>query len=229
MRLDGDHYNHHHRSSDSLCRGGSLEENNSNIQQHRHQSNSNSDNSTTHETSIETSYQSKSNSSQNDHLNKSNQTLTSKVPNSAYSESSASDNQIKTVYNRDHLTQNLGHQSHHIPKKTNDENSNTQLSEMNSDEEEDDEEEVQYNQERGATPTNSNYRPPQASTNSNYENMPYNYSTSAGANEISNRYCLEQTIRNLHAFQDVRNLSTSASSLSTVSQSMNIPSHTQNT
>ena len=65
--------------------------------------------------------------------------------------------------------------------------------------------------------------------NSNYKNMPYNYSTSAGANELLNRYCLEQTIRTLHEFQDVRNLSTSASSISTVSQSMNIPSHTQNT
>lgn len=38
----------------------------------------------------------------------------------------------------------------------------------------------------------------------------YNYSAAAGANELLNRYCLEQTIRQLHEFHDVRNLSNSA-------------------
>ena len=38
----------------------------------------------------------------------------------------------------------------------------------------------------------------------------YNYSAAAGANELLNRYCLEQTIRQLHEFHDVRNLSNSS-------------------
>ena len=224
MRLDGNHYQPH-RSSESLSRGGSLEDNNIEVQHNRHQSNSNSDNSTTHETSNEHPFINK-----NDQMNHSNLPSTSNVSPSQFTESNVSDNQIQTPYSRDLPTQNLGHQSHHIPKNSNDQNSNTQLSEMNSDEEDDDEEEEggQYNQERSVGPTTSNCHPPLASANSNYENMPYNYSTSSGANALLNRY-MEQTIRNLHEFQDVRNLSTSASSMSAISQSMNMPSHTQNT
>ena len=218
MRLEGNHY-HPHRSSDSFSRGGSMEDNNSYLQHNRHQSN-NSDNSTTHETSNEIPFTAKNDSSSNDHLNNSSNSTT---------ESNVSDTQIQTSYSRDQPTQNSEYPSHPIPKKQTDQESNTQLLEEISDEEDEDEEQDQYNQERDVVPTNINYPPPLAPTTSNYDNMPYNYSTSAGANELLNRYCMEQTIRNLKGFQNVRNLSTSASSMSAVSQSMNMPSHTQNT
>lgn len=222
MRLDGNHHYHPHRSSsESFNRGGSMDDNSTYLDHPRHQSNSNSDNSTTQETSNEIPFLTKNESSTNDHLNRSSNSKT---------ESNISDSQLQTSYSRDNQTQDLDHSSHHTPKNQTDQNSDTQVSENNSDEDdEEDENGGRFSQQRNVAPTNSNYPLPMASTNSNYENMPYNYSTSAGANELLNRYCLEQTIRNLHEFQDVRNLSTSASSVSAVSQSMNMPSHTQNT
>lgn len=196
--------NSHHLSSEStsLSRERSLESatTETNNQHHRHQSTSNSETSITQETPNDHNYQPQNNLCK-DHLEKANLPTNTKGP-PTYPGLDSSDNQIKNPYNTDYSNRNIDHQSHHLPKNKDDQYSKSQFpTETNTDDEE--EEEGHQDQEKNNIPNNSSYHPSSSSmtsTNPSHGETPYNYAT-AGANEMFNRYCLEQTIRHLHEYK----------------------------
>lgn len=228
MRLDS------HRSSElsSLRRGRSIEtESNAQHEHHhhhhnRHHSNSNSDNS--HETTIDNQHQHQNiQNNETHHLNKSNlPTNTTAPPPYIGTNPASSDNPIRNPYNGDQGIQNVDHQTHHLPNNRHNPNSKALLStEINTD---DEDEERHHDPENKNEPNNGSYHSSSSilSAHPNHGTSAYNYA--AGANEILNRYCLEQTIRHLHEFQDVRNLSTAAGnsmSGSATSVHTHLPSH----
>ena len=192
--------NSHHLSSESssLSRERSLENADTNNQHHRHQSTSNSENSMTQETTNDPNYQPQNNLC-NDRFEKSNLPTNTKCP-PAYRGIDSPDNQIKNSYSTEY--RNIDHQSHHLPKNKDDQKSNAQIpTETNTDDEE--EEEGHHDQEENIVPNNGSYHPSSSSmtsTHAHHGDSPYNYA-SAGANELFNRYCLEQTIRHLHEYK----------------------------
>ena len=142
------------------------------------------------------------------------------------------ENSTPNRYNVDPCSQNLEEQLLHPEFKRNNPNSKEGTStEMYSDDEDDDDnEEERSNAEINNAKINSPYI--QTSSESilphrqNHASTAYNYS-SAGANELLNRYCLEQTIRHLHEFQDARNLSTNASNNAISNPATSLPAHLQ--
>ena len=196
MRLDS-----HHRTSESssLSRERSLESAtpDTNNQHHRHQSTSNSENSITQETPNENNYQPQNNSC-HEHFKKSILSSNTKDPHT-YSGLVSSENQIRNPYNSDECNRGMDYQSHHFPKNKDDQNSKPEFrTETNTDD--DEEEESHHDHETNTVSNNITYHPPPSSMTSTQGATPYNYA-SAGANEIFNRYCLEQTIRHLHEYK----------------------------
>lgn len=117
-----------------------------------------------------------------------------------------SDSPIRNPFHFEHSSQDLHHQTPHHHNNRHNHNSKAQLpTGTNTD---DDEEE--RNPETNNTSDNNSYHSSSAilaAHHHHHGDTAYNYAAAAGANQLLNRYCLEQTIRHLHEFQDVRNLS----------------------
>ena len=214
MRLDS-HHQHGSSESSSLGREQHLEgtqptTTESNNAHHRHHSTtSNSDNSMTHEPA-------------NDHHHPSNQHINA-TGSSQYMGTNSSDTSTRNLYKNDQSSHDLDQQSHHQPNNSRNQNAQIANENFTDDEEEEGYEHLDTNNAKSSSPFNS--ASPLILSGSATMTTPYNYSAASGANELLNRYCLEQTIRHLHGFQDVRNLSaTVGTSSANSSLPTNLPS-----
>ena len=141
-------------------------------------------------------------------------------------------NSTQNRYDNNQCSQNLREQLLHPEIKRDNPNSKggTSTDMYSDDDEDDDNEEERTNTEINNVKSSNPYI--QTSSESilpnrqNHVSAAYNYSA-AGANELLNRYCLEQTIRHLHEFQDARNLSTSASNNAISNPATSLPAHLQ--
>jgi hypothetical protein len=231
MRLDSHHQNKHSLPTLSLSKEGNSEDKTTplaptdeshNQQNQRHHIASSYQNTTLNETCSAEHDRSQNNQHQS-HID-SNVT-------SQYT-GVASENSIPNRYNADECSQNLEEHLLHPEVKRDHPNSKggTSTDMYSDDEDDDDNEEERSNAEINNAKINSPYL--QTSSESilpnrqNHVSPAYNYSA-AGANELLNRYCLEQTIRHLHEFQDARNLSTNASNNAISNPATSLQSHLQ--